>query len=83
MNAMEKRGSEVFLMEKLIAETGFKSISLVLFLLNDAEDSKKRESLSSISQFITMWVTVYIGDTFACAKPNTAKKELQVGQSNN
>ena len=83
MNAMEKRRCEVFSMEKLIAEAGLKSIDLLLFLLNDAEDSQKREILSSISQFITVWVTVCMGDVFACAKPDTTKKELQVNRSNN
>ena len=83
MNAMEKRGCEVFSIEKFISEAGLKSIDLLLFLLNDAEDSQKRELLSSISQFITMLVTVYIGDVFACAKPDTTKKELQVNRSNN
>lgn len=76
MNALGSKDL-VFSLGKPITEVGLKLIQLLLLLINNAEDWKM-PGLDSISQFITKWVTIYIGDVFACGKADTAKKELQV-----
>ena len=79
IHLMNTLGNEdqVLSLGKPITEAGLKLIQLLLLLINNAEDWKK-PGLHSISQFITKWVTIYIGDVFACGKPDNAKKELQV-----
>lgn len=74
INTLGNKG-QTFSLEK--PEAGLKLIQLLLLLINNADDWKN-PGLHSISQFITKWVTMYIGDAFACGKPDFAKKELQV-----